>query len=71
MKTFSAIVAAVGFLVLIGTAGADDFYHECLAAADCVAGEPMSGTELTLKMLLGVVLFAAGIFGCTDSGEKR
>jgi hypothetical protein len=71
MKTISAIVAAVGFLFIIGTAGADDFYHECLAAADCVPGEPMSLAEMTLKLLLGVILFGAGIFGCVDSGEKR
>ena len=62
MKTAAYITGALGFLLVAGTAGADDFYHECLAAADCVAGEPMSGARMVLQSLAGVLMMAVGFF---------
>jgi len=49
-----------GFFLIIGTAGSSDFYEECRAAADCVAGEPMSGLQMTLQSIGGLILMAAG-----------
>lgn len=57
------IMIILGLLILAGTAGHSDFYDECLAAADCVAGEPMSVLQMTLQSLLGLALFVAGCVG--------
>lgn len=57
------IMILVGLLILAGTAGSSDYYDECLAAADCVAGEPMSLLQMTLQSVLGLALFMAGCLG--------
>lgn len=57
MKTFLMVL---GLLIMAGTAGSSDFHDECLAAADCVAGEPMSVLQITLQSVLGLMLFIAG-----------
>jgi len=62
MKNFGYIVAAVGFFVLIGTAGNSDFYEECRAAADCVVeGSPPSMLQITLQSLAGLALMLKGL----------
>ena len=61
MKALGYIVAAVGFFVLIGTAGSSDFYEECRAAADCVVeGPPPSMLQITLQGLIGLALMLKG-----------
>lgn len=60
MRTTGFITIFVGFLVLIGTAGADDFNQVCRAAADCVAEDPMTAFELFIRMVAGVTMMAVG-----------
>jgi hypothetical protein len=60
MKIVGVLIAVVGFFVVAGTAGSDDFYHECLAAADCVAGEPMSLFQVIVQSLMGLLLMLVG-----------
>ena len=57
------LMILVGFLILAGTAGSSDFYEECRAAADCVAGEPMGLGQMILQSLLGLALLLAGCLG--------
>lgn len=57
------LMILLGLLIMAGTAGNSDYYDECLAAADCVAGEPMSLLQMTLQSLLGLALFVAGCLG--------
>ena len=60
MKVIGYIAALVGFFMIIGTAGSDEFYYECRAAADCVAGEPQSAVSMFLQVVAGVVLMGVG-----------
>jgi hypothetical protein len=62
MKTIGYITAIVGFLLIIGTVGNSDYYDQCKAAADCVAGEPQSAVSVFLHLVAGVVLMAIGSF---------
>lgn len=66
MKIVAAIVGVIGFLLIAGTAGSSDFYEECRAAADCVASEPMSGLQIALQSLIGIILMAIGVLGVTS-----
>jgi hypothetical protein len=61
MKIVSMLLLGVGSFVLLGTVGASDFYEECRAAADCVAGEPMSIGEILVRCAAGIVLICLGI----------
>lgn len=56
----------VGLLILAGTAGSSDFYEECRAAADCVAGDPPSMLQMTLQSILGLALMVVGCLGLTN-----
>ena len=60
MKTLGYITAIVGFFLIIGTAGNSDYYDQCKAAADCVAGAPQSGVSVFLQLVAGVVLMGVG-----------
>lgn len=62
MKYVPYVCAVAGFLLIIGTAGSADFYDECRAAADCVAGEPMSFARMITQSLIGIVMMGFGIF---------
>lgn len=62
------LMMILGLLIMAGTAGSSDYYDECLAAADCVAGEPMSLVQMTLQSLLGLALFALGCLGLRKEG---
>lgn len=62
MKTAAYITGAIGFFLIAGTAGSSDFYEECRAAADCVAGEPMSTAQFVLQSVAGVLMMAVGFF---------
>ena len=61
IKTVGYILAVIGFFVIVGTAGNADFYEECRRAADCVAGEPVSTTQMALQAIFGLILMAAGV----------
>jgi|688.fasta_scaffold04260_38 hypothetical protein len=65
MKIIGSIAALVGFFMIIGTAGSDDFYWECRAAADCVAGDPMSPLQFVLQLTGGILLLVWGGFATT------
>lgn len=60
MKIFGGILFGLGFLLIAGTAGSSDFYEECRAAADCVAGEPMSLLQIILQSVSGLLMLAFG-----------
>jgi hypothetical protein len=50
----------LGFIVIVGTVGASDFYEACRRAADCVAGPaPSVGDEL-FKIMIGWLIIAGG-----------
>ena len=61
MKMIGYSSTIIGFILIAGTAGSSDFYEECRAAADCIAGEPMSMTQMTLQSLGGLILMGLGI----------
>ena len=55
-------VLFVGGLFLVASAaGSQDFYEECRAAADCVAGNPPSFLLTIIEMVAGLVLMAMGV----------
>lgn len=62
MKNLGYLIVGLGFFLIIGAVGAQDFYEECRAAVDCVAGEPMSGLQVFGQMLAGVLLMLGGSF---------
>jgi hypothetical protein len=66
MKIFGGIAVGLGFLLIAGTAGSSDFYEECRAAADCVAGEPMSLLQMILQCVGGVILIGVGALILAD-----
>lgn len=61
MKILGYIAAVVGFLLIIGAAGGSDFYEECRAAADCVAGPAPSMFQIFAQVLGGFVLGGFGL----------
>ncbi len=61
MKIFGGIIFACGLFLLAGVAGSADFYEECRAAVDCVAGEPMNFLQMTIQCIAGVVFLVGGI----------
>ena len=69
MKNIGYIAALVGFFLIIGTAGSDDFYWECRAAADCVAGDPMSPLQFTFQVVVGILLTVWGAFTAMGSSK--
>lgn len=69
MKNIGYIAALVGFFMIIGTAGSDDFYWECRAAADCVAGDPISPLQFTLQVVAGILLTVWGVFTAMVSSK--
>lgn len=60
MKIAGGLMVGIGFLIIAGTVGATDYYDECRAAADCVAGEAMSELEVAVRMLIGLMVMAIG-----------
>ena len=69
MKIFGSVVFGLGFLLVVGTAGSSDFYDQCRAAADCVAGEPMSDLRMTVQLLAGVAAMVTGICMLSKNSE--
>jgi len=55
------VLLIVGFLLVAGTVGSDDFYMECRAAADCVAGDPPSAVAFGFQMIIGFLMMFTGI----------
>ena len=41
----------IGLFILLGAVGREDFYVECVQAADCVADAPNFGVSLMLAVL--------------------
>lgn len=54
------IFVLIGFLLLAGAVGNQDFYEECRAAADCVAGDPPSLMQTALLSFVGLILMFIG-----------
>jgi hypothetical protein len=51
-----------GLLLVAGAVGAEDFYVECRAAADCVAGDPPSAVAFGVKIIVGFLMMLGGGF---------
>jgi hypothetical protein len=51
-----------GLLLVAGALGAEDFYLECRAAADCVAGDPPSAVAFGVKIIVGFLMMLGGGF---------
>jgi hypothetical protein len=56
------ILLLAGFLLVAGTIGAEDFYIECRAAADCVAGDPPSAVAFGVGIIIGFLMMLTGGF---------
>ena len=48
----------LGIIIVMGSVGTLEFYDECLAAADCVAGTPPSMLAVFGQALLGISIMA-------------
>ena len=53
---------AIGFFMVFGAVGSQDFYDECLMAADCAAGDPPSLIMTSILALVGLGLMACGVY---------
>jgi hypothetical protein len=60
MRTIGFITIIMGFLGLIGVAGADDYNQVCRAAADCEAADPMDTFELFSWMVTCMSIMLVG-----------
>ena len=61
MKTDGLLFTLFGILFLAGVAGNSDFYEECRAAADCVAGDSPSTFWQIVMSLFGLILLGLGV----------
>ena len=61
MKIFGYGLLVLGFFLIAGAVGAQDFYDECKRAADCVAGAEPSGLVMFSKFIIGLGLMAIGV----------
>lgn len=57
---------AIGFLMVFGAVGSQDFYDECLVAADCAAGDPPSLIMTSILALVGLGLMGWGVYAKRD-----
>jgi hypothetical protein len=55
------VLMIAGLVLIAGAAGSSDFYDQCKAAADCVAGDPPSTFGIILQSLLGLFLLWIGV----------
>jgi hypothetical protein len=67
-QIFGYVTALVGFLLLAGAAGSSDYYYECLAAADCVAGEQPSLIWEFIQAFVGLTLLIFGVVNLKEEG---
>ena len=65
MKIVNMLMIGVGCFLVIGTAGASDFYEECRAAADCVPVEPISLGQILVRCSIGIAMIVWGVLGET------
>ena len=56
------VLFIAGLLLVAGALGAEDFYTECRAAADCVAGDPPSAVAFGVKIIVGFLMMLGGGF---------
>ena len=63
------LIVALGFIIIAGATGNQDFYDECRAAADCVAGDPPSLALMIVQYVIGLVIMLVGLLGA--KGEER
>jgi hypothetical protein len=56
------VLFIAGLLLVAGALGAEDFYVECRAAADCVAGDPPSAVAFGVKIIVGFLMMLGGGF---------
>lgn len=64
-----ALIFALGLILIAGAAGGQDFYDECKAAADCVAGDPPSMFLTIVYCLVGIVTMGIGVAGMIKDND--
>jgi hypothetical protein len=64
-KILGFVGLLVGFLLIAGTAGSDDYWEACHRAVDCVAGDPPSLVGEIFQALLGAIMMILGFFAVT------
>lgn len=65
----NALISALGIFVMAGAAGREDFYIECLAAADCVAGDPPSMFLTFVQCVIGLITMVIGVAGMIKEND--
>lgn len=58
-----------GLFLSAGAAGGQDFYDECKAAADCVAGDPPSMFLTIVYSLVGIATMLIGVAGMIKDND--
>jgi ascorbate-specific PTS system EIIC-type component UlaA len=61
MKVFGGIMFLIGVLLIAGSAGSEDFYEQCKAAVDCVAGDPPSAIGQIIEFAFGLIFSIIGV----------
>lgn len=69
-KTFGIIAVVVGILLVASSAGSDDYWEACHAAADCVAGDPPSVLSMVLEGFGGMILAVTGWFIAFNQDDR-
>lgn len=60
MRAIGFVLIIMGIFLVFGSIGAHDFYEECKAAADCVAGDPPSMLASIVKTIAGLFMIVFG-----------
>jgi hypothetical protein len=69
MKTFGTVASFAGLLILASIVGSFDYYDECRAAVDCVAGEEPSILWALVKGIVALILMFVGVSAIISSEE--
>lgn len=65
----NALIFVLGLILIAGAAGGQDFYDECKAAADCVAGDPPSMFLTIVYSLVGIATMLIGVAGMIKDND--
>jgi hypothetical protein len=65
----NALIFALGLFLIAGAAGGQDFYDECKAAADCVAGDPPSMFLTIVQCIVGMITMFIGVSGMLKEND--
>jgi hypothetical protein len=65
----NALIFALGLFLIAGAAGNQDFYDECKAAADCVAGDPPRMALTIVQCIVGMITMLIGAAGMLKEND--